>query len=79
MRSKDYHDFMDSLMGMMNLWTKSAEAVGGAQERSRKTAELRQKCVDLVKDFPELAADFDRFVTASRATTRAFNPSQAQV
>lgn len=75
MRSKDYHDFMETLHGMMDLWTKTAEAVGGAQERARRAAEMRQKCVDLVKDFPELAGDFDCFVTASRATTRAFNPS----
>lgn len=76
MRSKDYQEFMKSLEGMMDLWTKPAEVVGGAQERSRQTVELRQKCLEMVMGFPELERDFDRFVTASRATMRAFNPSQ---
>lgn len=76
MRSKDHAQFMEAIQGMMELWRKPAEAVGGAQERARKAAELRQRSLDLVKDFPELERDFDRFVTASRATMRAFNPGE---
>lgn len=76
MRSKDHAEFMEAIQGMMELWSKPAEAVGGAQERARKAAELRQRCLDLVKGFPELEKDFDRFITASRATMRAFNPGE---
>lgn len=76
MRQQDFEDFMDSIHSLMEMWSKPAESFGGAEARSQKAAELRQKCMDLVKDFPDLQRDFDRFTTASRATMRAFNGGQ---
>ena len=73
MRKKDYEQFMKSLEGMMTLWSKPAEAAGGPEARSQKATELRQTCLGLVQDFPDLQRDFDRFVTASRATMRSMN------
>lgn len=76
MRAKDYTDFMNTFGRLMELWTKPAEAAGGPVERSRRAAEIREHSKSLVKGFPELERDFDQFVTASRATLRAFHADQ---
>jgi hypothetical protein len=76
LRAKDHTDFMESVKGLMTLWTQPADQVGGPAERSRKTAELREHSRSLVQGFPELESDFDRFITASRATMRAFHGDQ---
>lgn len=70
MRQQDNEAFMNSLTELIDAWSRPAEAFGGVEERSRVAAERRQKCLDLLKGFPDLEQDFDRFASCSRATAR---------
>jgi hypothetical protein len=72
MRRKDWDEFMTVCYSMGQLWhNKTAEASGGVEERARKMKELRERALELVKPFPELERDFDRFIACSRAAAKS--------
>lgn len=46
-------------------------ASGPVDERYAKIKELREHALDIIKDFPDLVRDFDRFSACSRAAISA--------
>lgn len=60
---------------MTDLWIKSGGGGGkvepGAEERYAQIKELRAHALDIIKDFPDLVRDFDRFHTCSKAAMSA--------
>lgn len=66
---------METLSKMTELWAKSggggAKPEPGAEERYAKFRELRAHALEIVKDFPDLVRDFDRFQASSKAAMSA--------
>ncbi|KHO01638.1 uncharacterized protein MAM_00639 [Metarhizium album ARSEF 1941] len=75
LRKRDYEELMETLNKMTVLWSKSggggAKPGPGAEERHAQMMELRGHCFEIIKDFPDLVRDFDRFHASSRAAMSA--------
>ncbi|PNY25171.1 Uncharacterized protein TCAP_04895 [Tolypocladium capitatum] len=66
-----------------HLWVKSGGGghtpqPGSPDERYARSAELRAHALDIVKDFPDLLRDFDRFTAACQAVTAVMRRSGAK-
>ncbi|KND90829.1 hypothetical protein TOPH_04635 [Tolypocladium ophioglossoides CBS 100239] len=80
LRQCDWDELQSTLGQITDLWIKSGGGghtpqPGSPDERYAKSAELRAHAFDIVKDFPDLARDFDRFMAACQATTAAMRRS----
>ena len=80
LRQCDWDEFQNILSQITDLWIKSGGGghtpePGPVEERYAKSAELRAHALDILKDFPELVRDFDRFVAACHAATAAVRRS----
>ncbi|KID92783.1 hypothetical protein MGU_00372 [Metarhizium guizhouense ARSEF 977] len=75
LRKCDYDELMETLNKMTALWSKSggggAKPEPGAEERHAQIMELRRHCLEIIKDFPDLVRDFDRFRASSKAALSA--------
>jgi hypothetical protein len=70
---------MDTVQKMTALWTKSGGGGGkpepGVEERYAQIQELRAHALEILKDFPDLVRDFDRFQASSKAAWSAVTRS----
>ncbi|KAK2594304.1 hypothetical protein QQS21_008010 [Conoideocrella luteorostrata] len=77
LRKCDFDQFIETVNKMTELWAKSGSGgsiVGqSAEERYAKMAGLKAQALDIIKDFPDLVRDFDRFQSSSRAAISAAN------
>ncbi|KAI6780650.1 uncharacterized protein J7T54_001154 [Emericellopsis cladophorae] len=77
LRARDFSAMMSTFDKMTNLWaTPVTEVPEGPEARAQMASEYREECMRYLEGFPELQADFDCFVTSSRAMTRAVNGGQ---
>ncbi|KYK56541.1 hypothetical protein DCS_03541 [Drechmeria coniospora] len=72
LRKCEWDDLQDTIGKMASLWSEpgAGDAVA-PEQRSSEAAELREHALAVIKHFPDLVRDFDRFVTAYRSTMSA--------
>ncbi|KAH6983739.1 hypothetical protein EDB80DRAFT_691578 [Ilyonectria destructans] len=75
LRKCDFEEFKAELIAFINLYN---EAAGGAAEGVEKMNEHKQAAFSKIEGFPELVADFDQFLTASKVVMRRPTAMQYQ-
>lgn len=69
------HEYNTASIDLHQTKVNGVEPEGSIEARAQKVKELREATLAIVKDYPELERDFDRFVSATRAAFKAVNPS----
>lgn len=75
LRKCDFEEFKAELIAFINLYN---EAAGGAAEGVERMNEHKQAAFSKIEGFPELVADFDQFLTASKVVMRRPTAMQYQ-
>ena len=69
------HEYNKAYMDLHQTTVNGIENEDSVEARALKIKELREATLAVIKDYPELERDFDRFVSATRAAFKAVNPS----
>ncbi|KAH7157355.1 hypothetical protein B0J13DRAFT_541595 [Dactylonectria estremocensis] len=72
LRECDSEEFFECYHQFNKLWGEGQEpeAPGGSASRYERQQELRGRALEIIKDYPELVRDFDRFLTNGRSVFR---------
>ncbi|KPM40206.1 hypothetical protein AK830_g6350 [Neonectria ditissima] len=80
LRECDHDEFIKCFQELNKLWSEKQTAFPeGSASRYGRAQELKQQALEMIKDYPDLVRDFDRFTTNGRALMRTVGDMRSKL